>query len=163
MPREIKENPENMENQPRPDHHLHPEHPMPDDERDSKYTCSCQDGKPCLCAMYRKHWWIKLAIALLIFLAGYGAAMMCRCMSHKHGGYPHHCAMSGKMGMARYTDGAGNVIIVNTDGHSADVIRHKMPKPMKAPVQQQMPIQQSIPAQNMQMQNLPMIPVDDEE
>lgn len=99
------ENQESMENtEPRP--------PLPP-KGPHKPKCDCGPNCPCRC----KHKGAKLVAALIIFFAGFGLAMACRCMKHSDG-CPHHYAMMKKQTMMapNYTDGAGNVIIINTDG-----------------------------------------------
>ncbi len=110
-----------MQNPPMPPHE--PREPHPEDLRNDK-PCHCCDKCKC------RHKGAKLVAALIIFLAGFGAAMMCRCMKHSSMDYPHHCAMMKKHAMMtpNYTDGAGNVIIINTDG-SKPMMHHKPYKP----------------------------------
>lgn len=113
-----------MQNPPMPPHGPHPE-----DLHDDK-TCHCCDKCKC------KHKGAKLVAALIIFFAGFGAAMMCRCLKYSSMYCPHHQVMMKKhaMMMPNYTDGAGNVIIINTDG-SKPILHHKphMPKQKSQP------------------------------
>ena len=108
-----------------------------------------------------KHKGAKLVAALLIFLAGFGLAMMCRCMKHSHAECPHNCAMMKKHAMVtpNYTDGAGNVIIINTDGSKPAM--HKYNQQKKAqPTQMQQNMHQ--PQATLPMQpNIPMIDNED--
>lgn len=102
-----------MQNPPMPPHE---EHQAPNSDQ----PCHCCDKCKC------KHKGAKLVAALIIFFAGFGLAMTCRCLKHSSMDCPHHCAMMKKhaMMMPNYSDGAGNVIIINTDG-SKPMMYHK--------------------------------------
>lgn len=149
MPHE-EENLEQQEHRPHP--HPHPEGP-------EKHDCGC--GKNCPCR-HGKHLGAKLVAALLIFLAGFGSAMLCKCMSHPSG-CMYHKAMKGKHFGAKMTDGAGNTIIINTDGSCAmKTIRPLMQQGMVKQPQQKTP---AMPQQQMQMpmQNMETMPIDEDE
>ena len=143
MPRENEPENENMEPK---EHRVHPPHP----EEIEKDGCIC--GKNCLCR--HKHMGAKLVAALLIFLAGFGSAMMCKCMSHR--GCPYH-HMHGKQMAMNLADGAGNTIIINTDGTCTMKHHRQMPKGVKKHPQQMMPVQ------SMPMQNMATVTPDDED
>ena len=142
------------------DHHEpHPEDmeahkPMPKDE--DKHDCGC--GKNCPCR--RKHMTAKLIAALLIFLAGFGAAMMCRCMSSSH----HHkgCYAQqtcGKHSAMNLSGATGHTVIVNTDGHCRMIPQQPMQKAIKK-------YRPETKAQPMPMQNMAVMTdedIDDEE
>lgn len=145
MPRENEPENENMEPK---EHRPHPPRP----EEIEKDGCIC--GKNCLCR--HKHMGAKLVAALLIFLAGFGSAMVCKCMSHRSD-CPYHHAMKGKHMPMNLADGAGNTIIINTDGTCS--MKHQRPMPQK--MKKQPP--QMIPMQQMPMQNMATINSDEED
>ena len=145
MPRENEPENENMEPK---EHRPSPPHLKGQDKGD----CGC--GKNCLCR--HKHLGAKLVAALLIFLAGFGSAMMCKCMSHRSDCQYHH-AMKGKHMPMNLADGAGNTIIINTDGTCS--MKHQRPMPQK--MKKQPP--QMIPMQQMPMQNMATINSDEED
>ncbi len=140
MPRENEPENENME----------PKEHRPHLKGPDKGDCGC--GKNCLCR--HKHLGAKLVAALLIFLAGFGSAMMCKCMSHRGCSYHH---MHGKHMAMNLADGAGNTIIINTDGTCS--MKHQRPMPQK--MKKQPP--QMIPMQQMPMQNMATINSDEED
>lgn len=142
MPRENEPENENME----------PKEHRPHLKGPDKNDCGC--GKNCLCR--HKHLGAKLVAALLIFLAGFGSAMVCKCMSHRSD-CPYHHAMKGKHMAMNLADGAGNTIIINTDGTCSMKHHHQMPKGVKKHPQQMMPVQ------SMPMQNMATVTTDDED
>ena len=130
MPHENHEPLENPQNQP----HTHPEeHLKPKCDCGPDCHCGCQEGKHCICGGKCKHKGAKLVAALIIFFAGFGLAMACRCAKHSGSGCPHHhCAMMKQHAMMtpNYADGAGNVIIINTDGTQPTMYEHRQAEKM---------------------------------
>lgn len=106
----------------------HDEHKTQNNNLPEDQPCHCCDKCKC------KHKGAKLVAALIIFFAGFGLAMMCRCLKYSSMDCPHHYAMMKKhaMMMPNYTDGAGNVIIINTDG-SRPMMHQKSHKSSKQP------------------------------
>ena len=111
---------------PHMDHEEHRKHHKPEAECacDKDCKCGCQEGKPCTCGeechcgcgccgghCRCKKAFAKILLAIILFLAGFGLACVCHCCgcrSHMMKA-PHHMMMPG--------EGAGSVVIINTDGH----------------------------------------------
>lgn len=92
--------------------------------------CSCGGHCSCHC----KHWLLKIVAALILFLAGFGLACMCHCGGHHYDGgkYLKHIAKQMRHTAPNYTDGAGNVIIINTDGKGSPAPHKMRPHPLPA-------------------------------
>lgn len=96
---------------------------------DKDCSCGCKDGKDCdcccCCCGCRKKIVVKILAVLIVFLAGMGfhALLQCgfRCPMNKPRPMPMQMAPIPAMPFPAYSDAqGGNVIIINTDGSSAD-------------------------------------------
>ena len=107
---------------PHVEHEEHHKHHKPEAECgcDKDCKCGCQEGKSCTCGggehygcsghCHCRRMFVKFLFAIILFLAGFGLASVCHCCGgHSRMMKAHHNVMPG--------DGAGSVVIINTDGH----------------------------------------------